>query len=110
MSDLKDFPYPLNTPIRTEEEIEKVVPVINEATKKISFEKEKEKVEVTTTYHYSKPERLSCKKGNHQWYMKDKKRWIASCPNCMKNLFLSPLTQTIKDGKIISRETEEIIE
>lgn len=110
MGDLKDFPYPLNTPLEQEEEVERVLPVIDPVTKRVTAEVVKEKIRTTTTYHHSTPEQLSCGKGKHSYRLKDPAKYVASCPNCMRNRIINPITTTIRQGHLILRSTGEIQE
>lgn len=110
MADLKDFPHPLNTPIVTEEEIEKNIPVMNPETKEITFEKVKEKVRSEVTYHHVPSTIISCKRGEHYYLVRDPKKWIVKCKYCTKNRFLSPIHHRLDRGHIVNRRTSEILE
>ena len=110
MKDVKDFDKPLNTPIVEKEEIEVTTPVVNPVTKQVTFEKTKQEVETETTYHHVRADKVSCEKGKHEWFMKDPHKYVVSCPNCMRNRSISPLTQTIKDGHIVLRKSGKIID
>jgi hypothetical protein len=109
MQDVKDFPFPLDTPIEQVEEVEVLNPVVDQNTKKVDFVKSKEKIKSTVIYSVFTKHKLSCRDKTHFWYVKDPHKYVASCKNCMKNLFLTPLKTTIKDGKIIDRATKEVI-
>lgn len=107
---MSDYPFPLDKKIEEKEEIEIIVPKIDPKTQKIDFEKEKREVTYTTTYTVPIEKKLSCNRGEHDFYIKDPHTWIASCKKCYKNLYLNPLNMTIKNGKIIDRKTNELIE
>ena len=108
--ELKQFPHPLDTPILSDEEVEKTVPIFDPESKQVSYQNIKEKVRVETTYHYAPRNILSCERGKHQYIITDKKKYIASCTQCYKNRFLSPLTVTLHDGHVIDRKTKQIID
>lgn len=110
MGELKDFPHPLDTPLISEEEIDVMVPVVDKDSKQPTYEKRKQKVYFETTYHAPKAQTLSCEKGKHEFYLKDPTKYVASCHNCMKNRFISPIHNTLKDGHIIERSTGRILE
>ena len=110
MKNLKDFPHPFETPIIEEKEIEVIKPVVDVDNKSVTFERVKEKYQVETTYYHTPSTDISCKNKKHDWYMKDIKKYIASCKKCMKNRFLLPTRHQILKGKICSRDTGKILE
>lgn len=81
----------------------------------VKFDKGKpthiEETEVTrkikTIYTKVVPVKMSCKDMKHNWYMLDKRKHIAACTNCIKHRYLRAIYETIKDGKIIDRDTGE---
>jgi hypothetical protein len=110
MKNIKDFPFKLDTPIIETKEIEVVRPVIDTENKTVKFDKVKEKYEVETTYHYAPSNSISCKNKEHDWYMKDKNKYIAACHKCMKNRILTPIKHVLKDGFICDRDNGQILE
>lgn len=107
---MTDYPFPLDKKIEEKEEIEIVTPKIDPKTQKVEFEKEKKEVIYTTTYTIPIEKKLSCKKGEHEFYIKNPHNWVASCKKCYKNIYLNPLNMTIKNGKIVKRDTGDLIE
>lgn len=113
MIEIKEFDKPFDTPIDEVVESERVEPKITiEEGKVTNVEYEKVKVKNTykTTYHKMIPSNISCEDKKHEWYMKDTKRYIASCSACTKNRFLLPIRHKIVDGHICDRDTGKILE
>lgn len=104
------FDKPLNE--WTTEDVE--VPIIQVKTdddgKIVGVEKKTETRQVKTMYSEVKPQKFECAKGSHDWFMSDRHKHIASCRNCPKNRFLRAVYETIKNGKIVDRDSGIVID
>jgi hypothetical protein len=105
-----EFPHPFNTPIKEEIEVEKVQPKFDPVTQKATFENITVKETVTTTYHRVVPYSIACEDKNHDWYMADIGRYIASCTKCTKNRILLPIRHKLEGGHICDRDSGRILE
>ena len=108
MADNKDYPK-LDTPIDEEIEIERTGFEVSPDGKKAFPKTVTEKVKVKTIYTQKKLYSNICADYAHDWIVPDKHNWTAVCKNCPKRLFLDPLTQTVKEGKIVNRLTGQHI-
>lgn len=105
----KEFDKPLDTPIDEEVEVERIGFELSPDGKSATAKRVKDKVKVKTVY--SKKELYSniCSDYNHSWTVPNIHNWVAVCTQCPKRVYLNPLTQTVKDGKIINRSTGQHI-
>ena len=113
MIEIKEFDKPFNTPIEETVEVERMetkVTIQDGKVTGVDFEKVKVKETYKTTYHKIVPTAISCENMNHEWYMSDTRKYIASCTKCSKNRFLNPIYHMLKDGHIYDRVTYRILE
>lgn len=109
---MSKFPYPLNTEILEEIEVDAPSYELSEDKKSASFKTVKKKVQVRTTYIKADEQKMMCKRGEHNWVMLDKHKYIIKCTNdgCIKHRILNPIVHQLKDGHLISRYTKEVID
>lgn len=106
------FDKPLDRYITEEREIEvpSIIPVGKDrnGNEDFSIGTEKRSIEEKVYYTMAKKRILSCPKGKHFWRMIDRHKGLAKCDFCTKHRFLVATKETIKDGHIVDRDTEEI--
>lgn len=108
MAENKDYPQ-LDTPIDEEIEIERTGFEVSPDGKKAFPKTVTEKVKVKTIYTKKELYSNICANYAHDWIVPNKHDWTAVCTKCPKRLYLDPLTQTVRDGKIVNRITGQQI-
>jgi len=110
MMDTKQFPFPLDTPIKTEKEIERFDMETNKKTGKPVVKIVKDKVIETVIYHDAPSRPFLCAKGEHNYHMIDNKKYTAKCSRCPKYWQMNPQYHKIIDGKILHRDDNHLID
>lgn len=109
----EEFDKPLDVPIDEVVEVEKDVPkveIVDQKVVGISYEKQIVKETYRTTYHKATPAFETCPDYNHNWYMSDTGKYIASCSKCVKNRILLPTRHKLHGGHICDRDTGKILD
>lgn len=101
---------PLDTWIEEEVEIPSFETEVDKRGNVVSVKPSTRKGTVKTIYSNPTPEKLSCPVGKHDYRITDKHKHIASCPNCMKNRYIRPVFENIRDGHIYSLDSGELID
>jgi len=110
MSEEKKFPFEFDKPIIQEREVDMYQMVIDKETKQPKLKVVKNKIQETVTYHNAPEQSFSCKKGGHNYQMIDTKKYIARCMNCSKHWKMNPAFHKLKDGNILQRDYNYIID
>jgi hypothetical protein len=105
----QDFSKPLDTPIDEEVEVDRMQFELSPDGKSATAKKVKEKVLVKTIYSRKNHYANICSEYNHDWIVPNPRKWVAVCTRCIKRVYLDPLSQTVRDGKIVNRETGQHI-
>ena len=107
---MKKFDKPLDTWIEEEKEIPVFMPQVDKRGNLTGLKQGKRKIIEKTMYQRVTPVKFDCGYGNHNYSMKDIHRYIASCSKCMKNKFLRPGIEDLKEGHIIDAGSGEILD
>lgn len=106
---MAEFTKPLDTPIDEEVEVDRLQFELSPDRKSATGRTVKEKVTVKTIYSKKKLYSNICADFNHNWTVPNTNDWVAVCIQCPKRVYLDPLTQTVREGKIINRSSGQHI-
>lgn len=84
-------------------------PVFDEKTKKVEVKKVPKTYTERVMYVDPPTHKIVCAKGQHEWYVEDKHRYIFACRNCKRKQIVYPVTYRFESGKLINKETNEIL-
>lgn len=102
--------YPtLDTPIDEEMEVERFQLELSPDRKSVTSRAVKETVKVKTIYSKKKLYSSICPNYHHNFIVPSIHDWTAVCTQCPKRFYLNPMSETVRDGKIVSRKSGQQI-
>lgn len=104
-----NFDKPVGEWIEEEIEVPTFEAEVDNKGKVVGLKKTVKKMVEKTRYDEVPFKKFSCASGDHYWTMRDKRKHVAGCTKCTKNLFVQPIKHKIKDGKILDRDTGQVL-
>lgn len=107
---MSDFPKPLNEWVEEPVEIATIDPVLNNKGEVVGLKHGKRITTQKTMYsRLSDARRITCNDLEHDWYIPDKHSHVAHCKGCKKRKFIRAIYEKVSNGKIVDRETQQVL-